>query len=92
MQESITSTTIRNAYADKFPDSMCVRVHDWETDQIHRADGLGAYRESRPMLMEQENIRRETCSDRIMVQEFEDDQQMITVDCGVTNQNNASFI
>jgi hypothetical protein len=92
MQESISSTTIKNAYADKFPDSMCVRVHDWETDRIHRADGLGVHRETRPMLMEQENLRRETCNDRIMVQDVEDDHEITTVDCGVTNQNNASFI
>lgn len=92
LQESISSTTIRNAYADKSPDSMCVRVHDWETDQIHRTDGLGIHREARPMLMEQENLRREACNDHIMVQEVEDVHEITTVDCGVTNQNNASFI
>jgi hypothetical protein len=42
--------------------------------------------------MEQENLRREACNDHIMVQEVEDVHEITTVDCGVTNQNNASFI
>jgi hypothetical protein len=92
MQESISSTTLKNAYSEKFPDPMCVRVHDWESDEIHRSDGLGVFRDGRPAMLEHENMRTEHCNNAIMVQEFTDDQAITTVDCGVTNQNNASFI
>lgn len=92
MQESISSTTLKNAYSEKFPDPMCVRVHDWESDHIHKTDGLGVFRDGRPAMLEHENIRTEHCNSAIMVQEFADDPQLTSVDCGVTHQNNASFI
>jgi hypothetical protein len=91
-QETMTRTTVANAYAERFPNSMAVRVHDWETNEMHEGDQLGLYRDSRPALLEHENMRHESCNDNIMVREFETDREGYSVDCGVTYHNNASFI